>query len=396
MTVHFVNDRASSREFIEFPKTLYKDDPNWVCPPDSEVEGLFHASANPLLKRGGDAARWILKDSSGELMGRISAFFKNKREDQDGIFSAGIGHFECIDSQEAANLLFSTASNWLAERGFQAVDGPINFGENNTNWGLLVEGFSPPSYGMNYHKRYYKKLFEDFGFQLYFKQFSYRLDMTKDFPERFWKIAEWVCSKPGYSFKHFRWSESENFVRDMVEIYNMAWADFKEDFDPARPEDIRAALQKARPIIDEEMIWFAYYEGAPIAFYIMFPDVNQILRHLGGKTDWWAKIKFMYYKWRGEISRTRALAAGVIPKFQNSGVESGIFWQLKGVMERKPHYKEVELSWVGDFNPKMISLYKAVGGEHVKTHHTYRYMIDKSIPFKRFMPDALDSKVVSK
>lgn len=396
MTVHIVNDKASSREFIDFPKALYKDDPNWVCPLDYEVEGLFHPKTNPLLQRGGDAARWILKSDSGKVVGRISAFYKNTRKDLDGVLAAGMGHFECIDNQDAANLLFNTAADWLNKKGFQAMDGPVNFGENNTDWGLLVEGFSPPTYGMNYHKSYYKKLFENFGFQLYFKQYSYRLDMTKDFPERFWKIAEWVCSKPGYSFKHFRWSESERFVQDMVEIYNLAWADFKEDFDPANPDDIRTALQKARPIIDEEMIWFAYYNDAPIAFYIMFPDVNQILRHLRGKMNWWARVKFIYYKWRGEIGRARALAAGVIPKFQNSGVESGIFWQLKGVMERKPHFQEVELSWVGDFNPKMISLYKAVGGEHVKTHHTYRYMIDKSIPFKRFMPESLDSKVMPK
>ncbi len=77
------------------------------------------------------------------------------------------------------------------------------------------------------------------------------------------------------------------------------------------------------------------------------------------------------------MTRARGTAAGVVPKFQNSGVESGIFYQLRKVMDHKPHYKQFELSWVGDFNPKMISLYEATGAYHTKTHHTYRYLFDR-------------------
>jgi len=51
-----------------------------------------------------------------------------------------MGFFECTDDRDAAFLLFDTCSAWLKERGMQAMDGPINFGENDVNWGLLVEG----------------------------------------------------------------------------------------------------------------------------------------------------------------------------------------------------------------------------------------------------------------
>jgi hypothetical protein len=90
------------------------------------------------------------------------------------------------------------------------------------------------------------------------------------------------------------------------------------------------------------------------------------------------------------MTRARGTAAGVVPKYQNSGVESGIFYQLREVMDRKPHYKEFELSWVGDFNPKMISLYQATGAKHTKTYHTYRYLFDPEKPFQRFMEEAVD------
>ncbi|WP_449435012.1 hypothetical protein [Pedobacter steynii] len=57
-----------------------------------------------------------------------------------------MGFFECINDKEAAFKLFDTAKLWLAENGMEAMDGPINFGENDSFWGLLVEGFTPPSF----------------------------------------------------------------------------------------------------------------------------------------------------------------------------------------------------------------------------------------------------------
>ena len=46
----------------------------------------------------------------------------------------------------------------------EAMDGPINFGERDKFWGLLIEGFSEPLYAMNYNAPYYKELFEKTSF----------------------------------------------------------------------------------------------------------------------------------------------------------------------------------------------------------------------------------------
>lgn len=395
MQIIEVLNKKTESEFLEIPKILYKNDPIWVCPLDDLIKAVFDPAKNLHLKNG-ESARWILKNKDGELIGRISAFYSGIKTNAEKIKNGGTGHFECIDNQKAANLLFDTAKNWLAEKGFQAMDGPVNFGENDSNWGLLVDGFSHPSFGMPYNHPYYKKLFENYGFELYFKQFSYHLDLDKKFPERFWKIAEWICRKPDFKFRHFKWKEADKFIHDLVYIYNLAWSNFKEDFSPLNPADVKSTLIKAKPIIDEEIIWFAYHNDEPIGFFIMLPDINQILKKMNGKIHIWNKIRFYYFKKNKTITRIRAQVAGIIPKFQNSGVESGIFWNLKQKMDHKTHYHEMELSWVGDFNPKMIALYEAVGGVKAKTHHTYRYMIDKSIPFVRFMPEMINVPLAQK
>ena len=384
MNLQQVLTKADEKDFLAVAKVIYHNDPVWVCPLNEDILNPFKPSLNSLFI-GGEAIRWVLRDSQDSLIGRIAAFYNQKKSEAEKIPTGGTGYFECINDQHAATLLFDTARNWLQEKGLKAMDAPINFGENDSNWGLLVEGFTQPVYGMPYHKPYYQNLFENYGFKLYFKQYSYHLDLTKKFPERFWKIAEWIGKKPDFSFKPFNWKESEKFIEDVAVIYNQAWSDFKINFTPLNPADLRLVMKKAKPILDPDLIWFAYYKSEPIAFFIMFPDINQILKKMHGNLNLLNKLRFYYYIKTKTITRIRAQVAGVIPRYQNSGVESGIFWHMNEKMKYKKNFTDLDLSWVGDFNPKMIALYEAVGAKKAKTHHTYRYMIDKSIPFERYM-----------
>ncbi|MEN8228511.1 MAG: GNAT family N-acetyltransferase [Bacteroidota bacterium] len=377
------------REFLDFPRKLYRNDPNYVVPFDREIRKAFNRKVNPYFDHG-DAVRWIVVNEKNQTVGRIAAFYDTVKDTSDYVKSGGCGFFESIDDHQVAILLFDTAKEWLRKNGYDAMTGPVNFGENDTNWGCLVHGFVPQGIGMTYNLPYYRDLFESYGFQLFYRQFSFHLELDKPFPERFWKIAEWINSRDGYSYKHFDFKQTARFVDDTVSIYNQAWEPLKEDYTPMDPASLYDELRKMKEIMDPEMIWYAYYNNEPIAFFMFLPDANQIFRHLNGKLHLVNKLRFLNYKRRHTITRARGAAAGVVPKFQNSGVESGIFYQMNQVMERKPHYKQFELSWVGDFNPKMIAMYQATGATHAKTHHTYRCLFDPKQPFQRFMEEAVD------
>ena len=117
-----------------------------------------------------------MNNDSGQTIGRIGAFINENKCNTFRQPTGGVGYFECIDDQKAAFLLFDTAKAWLAERGMEAMDGPVNFGENMINWGLLVKGFMPQGFGMPYNKSYYLPLFEAYGFKVYFEQYTYHLD----------------------------------------------------------------------------------------------------------------------------------------------------------------------------------------------------------------------------
>lgn len=389
MRILEVITKQDKKEFIDLPKMLYKDDPCWVCALDSAVESVFDPAINHTFKHG-KAVRWIIKDDNKITTGRIAAFIDSVRSAANNQPTGGIGFFEVIESRDAAFLLLDTAKSWLKDHGMEAMDGPINFGENDNNWGLLVEGFMQQAYGMPYNKKYYRTFFEEYGFRTYFEQYSYhRTVRGKDneiveFPERMMKIASWLTKRPGYTFHHFEKRNKEKYVKDIVEIYNSAWSVFKEDFTPLETAFLYETFEKAKPIIDEELIWFAYHNDRPISFFVLFPDVNQILKHLSGRMNLWNMLRFVYYRITHKMTRMRAVVGGVHPSYQNSGVESAIFFHLYTMFIKKPWFRELELSWVGDYNPKMIGIYEALGANRAKIHITYRYMINDKLTFKTY------------
>ena len=390
MKIIEVTDKHSRSAFLDMVETVYLGDTDYVRPLDQEIELVFNPATNSFFNHG-EAVRWILKDGTGKVAGRVAAFINTRKAYTFQQPTGGMGFFEVINNKEAAYLLFDTCRDWLKARGMQAMDGPINFGENDVNWGLLVEGFMHPGIGMNYNPPYYKEFFESYGFKFYFEQISNHLDMTKEFPERFWKIADWAMRKKELSFRHYEPSMRDKFIRDMKEVYDDAWK-FHENYTPMDEATLNKGLEKAKSFIDPELIWFAYYEEEPVAFLIQFPDVNQIIKHLHGKLHLLNKLKFLWLKYRKTITRTRIVIMGVKPKFQRFGVESGIFYHLNKKMKKKKYITEVELGWVGDFNPKMRALHESVGAKFAKRHVTYRKLFNDNLEFQRSTIIPVDTK----
>ncbi len=375
MNLIVVSRGRTEREFIDLPRKLYSKDPNWVSPLDNEIKAVFDPSRNVFFNHG-ICKRWILTDDRQQTIGRIAAFINFRKSHKNPQPTGGIGFFECINNKEAAHLLFLTAMVWLQENEMEAMDGPVNFGENDKYWGLLVQGFKAPSLGMNYNPPYYTELFESFGFEKLYDQFTNYLDATVPLPDRFIKIADWVMKKPGYSFRHFDKKHRENFFEDFMEIYNDAWSDF-ENFAPIEMETLRESFRQMQPVMDEKIIWFAYYHDEPIGFVLCLPDVNQLLKHVKGKLNLWGKLKFAWYRQTIKIDRLRIIIMGCKKKFQNHGIESALIHCLQQEVLPRNTIKGVELAWVGDFNAKMLAVHEATGATKDKVHRTYRFICNK-------------------
>ncbi len=369
MQIKEIQESKAIKQFLDFPRKLYAKDKNWVCPLDNDIEAVFNPKKNN-FHNFGVITRWLLTDDNNAVIGRIAAFINQKKAYNNKQPTGGIGFYECIDDDDASQLLFDTAKDWLKNQGMQAMDGPINFGENDNFWGLLIEGFTQQSYGMNYNFPYYKKQFEDYGFVTQYEQITNHLNLNIPFPDRFTKIANWIASKPGYTFEHFTHKNFDKYAADFMEIYNDGWQSF-ENFTPIKLETVKDSFNKMKAIMDPKLLWFAYIDKEPASFVVILPDANIMLKPLNGKLNILGKLVFLYKKWRG-VNRMRAIVMGTKEKYQKHGIESALFIKLKEYVIPKNQYDELELSWVGDFNSKMIAIHEATGAKFGKRHATMR------------------------
>ena len=365
-----VSNKQVEVDFLDVARFIYRDDPHWVCPFDAEINDIFNPSVNVFYSHG-ETIRWVLYNS-GKAIGRVAAFINRNKAFGYEVPTGGLGFFECINNQEAAFMLFDSCRKWLEDQGMKAMDGPVNFGENDNFWGLLVEGFTHPGYGMPYHMPYYQHLFESYGFKEYFQQRTNHLDLTKPIPARFGKIADWVLRKKEFNYRHFDFRQSERFLADFKTVYDGAWK-FHENFTPIEIDTLRKTFTKAREIIDPELIWFAYHHDEPIGFEIIFPDINQLIKPFKGKLNLIHKLSLLIGLRLRRYSRARMIIMGILPRYQRYGIEAGIIYHLYRTILKKTWIHELELSWVGDFNPKMQALQAATGSVFAKKHVTYRF-----------------------
>ena len=365
-----VADKIVVRQFLEFPFSIYGNDSQWVCPLLNDIESVFDPQKNNFFSFG-KCNRWILVDEKNHPIGRIAAFINEKKAYNEEQPTGGCGFFECIDDQDAANMLFDQARTWLEFHGMKAMNGPINFGENDMWWGLLVDGFTSPFYGMNYNPPYYKTLFESYGFTVKYDQISNRIDVRKGLPEKVAKISSWVAKRNGYIFRHLDTADIPRYSKDFKEIYNDAWKDF-ENFTTVTDATIEETINKIKPVMDPNLIWFAYTaKDEPVAFVMILPDTNELIKGLNGRLDLIGKLKFLWNKFTVKHKRMRAVIMGTKEQYRNMGLESCLFMKLQEYTRPLKHYEELELSWVGDFNSKMLALHEAVGATYSKKHTTY-------------------------
>ncbi|MBI3137298.1 MAG: hypothetical protein HYZ15_01800 [Sphingobacteriales bacterium] len=371
-----------ARDFIRVNVEINKDQPNYIRPLDKDIQDIFDPGKNKSF-RFGEATRWILRNDEGKLVGRIAAFVNKKyRTRGDEVPVGGIGFFDCINDQAAADLLFDVAKHWLMQRGMGAMDGPINFGERDRWWGLIVEGFQSPPYGMNYNQPYYRNLFEQYGFRCFFNQYCYGLDPRREVSQKIIDRHAIIAKDPAFSARHIRKNQLEKYAADFTTIYNKAWAGhggMKE----LKKEQVLTLFKKMKPVMDEKIVWFVYHNEDPIALFVNLPDLNQWFKYLDGKFDLWHKLKFLWIKLTKKNTRFTGLAFGVVPEYQGTGVDSYMINEAKLVVQPMKKYEEYEMLWIGDFNPKMINVAENFGDTFRNRHLiTYRYLFDRTKEFK--------------
>ena len=373
-----VNSPKLTKQFIDFPYDLYRNDPHWRAPLRMERADQIDPAKNPGM-RGLDV-QFFLAERNGEIVGRIAAI---KNANHLAVYKDQTGHFGYLDAEPDPKIikaLLGAAEAWLKEKGLQRIVGPLNF-STNEELGLPIEGFNtPPMLMMPYGRPETPKMIEDLGFEKEIDLQAYITDIPKSYPhpEIVQKMVDILDADPSVTV---RCMDKKNFMHEVetaMSVFNDAWSD-NWGFVPFTDEQITHIANDLKPVIIEDFFWVVEVDGKPAAFALMVPNVNEAAHGLDGRLFPFGWLKLLYRLKVKGVKSGRILLMGVRKEYHKTklglamaaGLSANIFDQAL-----KRGYKDVEMSWILESNKSMIRIIKLGAGELYKTYRIYQKNID--------------------
>jgi hypothetical protein len=372
ITVEAVEGPAGRKAFIKAGKVAYRGDPNYVAPLEYEVGARLDPKANPALA-GADMQLFIAK-KNGEVAGRISAFINPLHLERYNDATGHFGFLDAIDDREVFAALFKTAADWMRARGMKKIAGPFSFSVNE-ECGMLISGFDTPPYVMMPHGReWYQRHVEALGYLKAMDMFALRYIPRRQFiPERRMKFIERALASPKVSVRMLDMKNFDREIATLVDIYKDAWSD-NWGFVPMTEAQIAHMAKELRPIIERYNIIFCEYDGEPVAFGLVLPNVMEAIRDFDGKLlpFNWAKLL-----WRlkvKKLSQARMPLMGVRKKLHGKPIGAAFAYKIIEMVNSANMDNGVtssELSWILENNTDMLTMLTDMGAEAYKTYRIY-------------------------
>lgn len=380
MNYHFsrVDSADKIETFHQLPFRIYEDFPNWAPPLRFEIENVFNPDKNSFFSHG-ECERFLIYNGDRPA-GRVAVMNNPEKDSRLTPKMGGMGFIEMENDERLAGEIVGFAKQWHAKRGYPAMRGPINFGENDNHWGLLVENFDdPPVYGMQYHPPYYQTLIEKTGAKKLDDQHSFTMEFSSDLPDRLVRITERILRNRAISYRTI---DMNNLYRDagiIKQIYNAAWAEQdiverETDFTPLTTEAVRKMVDDLKKVMIPEAVLLAFVNGEPASFIVSVPDLYEFSKQTGGKIRWWHIPRLLRFK--RHAKRLRNIAIGTVPKYRKLGLDALLFVKgVQGTRDNNPNLKRLEGAWISEKNWLMRRSVEALGCRHHKTHRTYMWEV---------------------
>jgi ribosomal protein S18 acetylase RimI-like enzyme len=260
------------------------------------------------------------------------------------------------------------AKQWLSDRDMKIMRGPMAFSQLD-GMGCLVEGFDrPPAIMMPYNPPYYPEFLEKYGFQKEKDFYAYWMDAREPFPERLEKLSDHAQKKEGIVIRHLNMSRFRQEMNTLMVILNDANSQ-EFGFTPLSDSDLEYFSAKLRPVIERELVNFVEVKGKPVAFSMVLPDYNEVLKRFDGRVGIADMLKFYFYS--KQIKTLRFTMLAVRKAFQRRGLETLLYLESFRVAKARG-YTGGELSWIREDNNLLNKGIKTIGGKRTKTYRVYQ------------------------
>ena len=381
ITIRPVETKADRKAFVGLPFRLYDSNPSWVPPLKDEAYGLITPGKNPFFEHA--VAQLYLAERGGRVVGRISAsidrMWTPMPRAQGG--GADMGNWGYLDAEDkdVADRLIAQAEDWLRAQGVTRSMGPISM----SIWeepGLLVKGHDhPPTTMMGYDDPRYEAWVESWGYAPCKDLHTWDLDITREFPPIVQRIVASGEKNPRIRIREVNKKKFDEEAAVILSILNDAWSD-NWGFVPFTPSEIAFAGKKMKPIIFNDLVRIAEYDGEPVAFMMTWPDLNEMQADLDGNLFPFGFIKLLWRLNGGlsgvpKVKTMRVPLMGVLKKLQASRLASQLAFMMIEYIRRasvtKYHAIRGEIGWILDDNQGMNSIAETIDSRINKTYRIY-------------------------
>jgi len=377
ITIVPVTTKAERRAFVDLAYRLNRTDPNWVPPLHMEATELVTPGKNPFFEHAD--VQFFLARRGGELVGRISAHIDHlalAMPAEQGM-GPGTGNWGMLEASDevVARLLIDTAEDWLRERGMTRVLAPLSM----SIWeepGQLVMGFDhPPTVMMGHQSERYRDWIVAAGYAPAKTLNTYELDITKEFPPLIQRIVQSGERNARIRIRNTNKQKFDEEARLILDILNDAWSD-NWGFVPFTETEIRYAGKKFKPIVHEDLIMVAEYDGEPVAFMMTLPDLNEAIKPMGGKLFPFNWIKLLAWLRRPRPRTMRVPLMGVRKKLQSSRLASQLAFMMIETIRRNAVSRygssRGEIGWILEDNQGMVAIADAIDSHVNRSYVIYQ------------------------
>lgn len=367
-----VRGRADLVLFIDLPWRIYRNDPNWVPPLKASVRELLDQEKHPFYGGGQDAEIELFLAWDGrEVVGRVAAVLNHAHNRYHGENIGFFGFFESVDRMEVAEGLMAAVEAWAAGRKLDAVRGPAN-PSTNYECGLLFEGFDgPPVLMMTYNPGYYPSLLEEAGYAKVKDLYAYISPVHGRSLDRLGRLVERARRKhPGVTTRRANLKDFHGEVQLVQEVYNDAW-EKNWGFIPMSEGEINWLARELKPLVQPDLLRFAFLDGEVAGFILAVPDWNPVLKDLDG-SPWKHPLRTLRHLLKSKpetMEGLRVITMGVKQRFRKRGIEGMLVYE--SIQEAlRIGYSWSEYSWILEDNELVKGTIKIMDG---KLYRTYRF-----------------------
>ncbi len=373
MEIVQVQTSAHWRDFHHLPFRIYKDDPHWVPPLLLERKLHFTPKHNSFFEHA--RASFWLAYQGGKPVGRISAQIDQLHLDRYQDKTGQFGFLEAVEDPDVFSQLLRAAEDWLRDAGLTRACGPISF----SMWdeaGLLVEGFDTPPYVMMGHARpYYERHIEAARYRGIQDLLAYSYVPQLPMPPIALRILARAERSGDLRIRDIRMDKAhiDDEIALILDLLNDAWSD-NWGFVPMTPKEMASLAGVLKLVLRPKDVAFAEYRGEVAAFSIIFPNLNEAIRDLGGRLApfGWAKLL-----WRLKVQGTQTMRMalmGVRKSLQSSAIGAALALSVIQAMRQtglERGIRRAELSWVLDSNDQVKRIIQLVGAKPYKRYRIY-------------------------